>query len=215
MLRLYCVFLGACVMTAGCAPYVRLDRAARYSAGVLYADRSFTDEAFSGRSLLLLPILTAQGPSASFPLSAQRLGMELQKTRTDLRLQYASEFEKKYLSTHTIPSLSDFYRRLYRCEVLAVETSDSVWKAIDAAYLLVVKLKYAAAIRGFDGNTRKQLCLEAEIWDVNGSEAVWRVEVKGIDNGMGLSDDQFIMGAFSNIFAKMPGVGRTNSESDW
>jgi hypothetical protein len=209
--------LAVIVCIIGCAPYARPPsqaRQTRYSAKVLYVRDAFAGSSLSGQSVLILPALTAQGPSAAFPLSPRNQSMVIQKVRDDLRLIDGEEFEKKYLSTHDGRSLSFFYRSLFKGNVVEVQTSDSVWKAVDAAYLLAVRLKYAAAIRGFDGNTRRRLCLETELWDVKTAETVWRVEVKGF-GGVKDADDTFINGAVGEAFSRLPGVLPAANEKDW
>jgi len=215
MPRQYIAIFTVYLLLSGCFPAVRREVGASYGVTVAYATTSFTGDKFSGVTVLMLPVLTAGGSAVSAALSPGRQGEVLQKVRPDLHVLFADRFENKYLSMHSARSLSDFYGRLYNNEVVAVQTSDSVWKTMEGAYLFVSKLKYAAAIRGFDGNIRKRLSIEAEIWDIAQSEAVWRAELQGADDGIGRSDDAFMAGAFAAIFLKMPGEAGADTETDW
>ena len=215
MVRIACVFFAAALLTIGCAPALRSDRRASYAVSVVYTNRTFTNDEFAGQSILVLPVLTDHGPSASASMSAQSQTALLRNIRNDLQVIPPEIFEKTYLSTNSRQSLAGFYRDLFGGNVIAAETSDSVWKAISAAYLFTVKLRYAAAVRGFDGNTHKHLSMEAELWKVAEAEAVWRAELNGDDKGSGQSDAEFVAGAFSALFFKFPGVSSLDDEKDW
>jgi hypothetical protein len=199
----------------GCAPYARRGAVVRYTAKLLYANDAFNGASFSGQSLLVLPGLTGKGPVAIRAFSPRQMGSSLQKLRKDLHLSYGEAFEQAYKKSHDERSLFNFYASLFNGDVIAIQTSDSVWKTIDAAYVLVVRLKYAAVIRGFDGNSHKRLSMEVELWDVKVSETVWRLEVQGFDDAGTNTDDHFIGNALCEAFLRMPGYVPSNNESDW
>jgi hypothetical protein len=211
LLRPLSLFLGAQLMS--CMVSLHHVEPARYTIRILYSDENFKGEALSGQSLLVLPVLTKDGAdTVKFP-SPYTLSMLFQKNHEDMEFKYPEIFEKKY---QLAASLDRFYQSFFNGEIIKVQTNDSIWNAIDAAYLLCVRVKYAATIRGFDGNTVKRLVMEVELWEVAASEAVWRAQVIGFDKRIGTLDTEFVMGALNEIFSavpagEMPGAG----EKDW
>ena len=168
--------------------------------------------------MLVLPVLTNNGADTTKFPSPHTLSQLLQKNQGDVQFIYPETFEKKYRSaavSHDSASLDRFYQSFFKGEIIKVQTNDSIWNAIDAAYLLCVRVKYAATIRGFDGNTVKRLVLEVELWEVNASESVWRAQVIGFDKSVGTPDTQFVIGALKEIFSAIPGGMPGTSEKDW
>jgi hypothetical protein len=164
---------------------------------------------------MVLPVLTRNGhDTASFFSPRQQIEI-LKKVRDDLHYSTSEDFEKKYLSSHDSLSLSRFYQSLYKGEVVKAQTSDSLWKAMDASYMLFVCIRHAVTIRSFDANSRRNLRLDAELWDVASGETVWRVEVTGIDKNNGTTDARFIRGGLHEAFGKLPGYVPANNENNW
>jgi hypothetical protein len=192
---------------------------ARYTVRILYSDESFSSASISGQSMLVLPVLTKDGAdTVNFP-SPYTLSQFFQKNYEDVQFKFPETFDKKYQSTamsRDSASLDRFYRSFFNGEIIKVQTNDSIWNAIDAAYLLCVRVKYAATIRGFDGNTVKRLVLEVELWEVAASEAVWRAQIIGFDKSVGTLDSQFVLGALKEIFSAIPAGGIQGAgEKDW
>jgi hypothetical protein len=201
----------------GCMSSLSLAGAARYTVTLHYSSDRLSGKAFAGQSILILPVLTRDGPdTARFP-SPSAIARFLQENRHDLQFVYPAAFEKKYRLTTSgrdTAAMDRFYRSLYNGEMMAVQTSDSIWKAVDAAYLLSLRVTYAAAIRGFDGTVSKRLTMEAELWEVAASEAVWRSEVVGVERNAG-PDNRFILGAIKKVLGAIPGFLPATNEKDW
>ena len=214
-LSLQVFFLAATVIVGGCSPYSRRGDRIRFTAKVLYTSDMFAGASLSGKTVVVPPALAASGPAASGPFSPERLAALLREARSDLRLSFGDAFEKRYCSSHDELSLSRFYASFFKGDVIAVQTSDSVWKAMEADYLLAVCVKFAAAIRSFDGNTRRRMRLEAELWDARAGEAVWRAEVDALDDVMKTPEDRFVTAALRKAFSLIPGGGPASDESDW
>jgi hypothetical protein len=210
------IFMSAQLIS--CMFSVRHIEPARYSVRLLYSDERLNVAAFSGQSLLVLPVLTKNGADTTKFPSPNTLSRLFQRNHGAMQFIYPEAFEKKYQSTavnHDFASLDRFYRSFFNGEIIKVQTSDSIWNAIDAAYLLCVRVKYAATIRAFDGNTVKRLVLGVELWKVDVSEAVWRAQVIGSDKRIGASDAEFVMGALKEIFSALPGGMPGENEKDW
>jgi hypothetical protein len=214
---LRCVaFLSVMALVLDCAPYaLRQTSPAQYTAKVAYCEEHFNGASLTGQSLLVLPVLTRTGRDTASYFSPQRQIEMLQKVRDDLHFFTSDAFEKKYQSMHDSLSLARFYQSLYKGEVIEAQTSDSIWKAMDASYVAFVRIRYAVTIRGFDGNFRKNLHLDAELWDVAAGETVWRVEVTGINTSNGTTDARFLKGGLYEAFSKLPGYLPANNENNW
>lgn len=200
----------------GCMSSLYHGVATRYTVTLQYSSDRLNGNALTGQSLLILPVLTRSGPdTARFPSPSSIAGF-LQENHDDLQFVYPEEFEKKYRSTsgHDATAMDRFYRSLFNREMLAVQTSDSIWKAVDAHYLLSLRVTYAAVVRGFDGMVNKRITMEAELWEVAASEAVWRSEVVGVERGAG-ADRTFILGAVRKVLGAIPGFLPANNEKDW
>jgi hypothetical protein len=130
---------------------------------------------------------------------------------------YPGPFEEKYKaqSGGGAEDIGNFYRALYAGKTLAVQTNDSVWKAIETPYFLSLYVKYAASIRGLSGAVCKRLVIEAELWDVGASEAVWRSEVVGINRNADADDKKFVTGAITEVLGTMPDFLPEADEKDW
>jgi hypothetical protein len=86
---------------------------------------------------------------------------------------------------------------------------------MDESFMVFVRVRYAASIKNFDGNFRKSLHLEIELWNVAQQETVWRLELRGLDQRSTLSDMQFVKNALWEGFGKIPHYLPANNESNW
>ena len=212
----YIIFFPALALVLDCNPYVsRQTGPAQYTVKIAYCEQHFNGASLTGQTILVLPVLTRTGHDTASYFSPQQQIEILQKVRNDLHYSTSYDFEKKYLSAHDPLSLSRFYQSLYNGEVVKAQTSDSIWKAMDAAYMMFVGIQYAATIRSFDGNSRRNLHLDVELWNVASGEAVWRVEVIGIDKSIGTTDTRFLNGSLYEAFSKLPGYLPANNENNW
>jgi hypothetical protein len=212
----YVPLLPALAVILNCAPYVPpRSGAAQYTAKIAYCEEHFNGASLTRRAVVVFPALTRTGHDSAAYLSPQQQIEILKKVRNDLHYSTPDDFEKKYLSMHDSLSLSRFYQSLYKGKVVEAQTSDSVWKAMDASYMLFVRIRYAVAIRSFDGNSRRNLQMDAELWDVASGENLWRVEVTGIDKGLETNDARFLKGGLYEAFRKLPGFLPANNENNW
>jgi hypothetical protein len=205
----FCVllFVGTCT-------YIESTGSASYRASIVYQQRNFSGGSLSGQSVMVLPILSKKGFDTTAALGASECAALLSGIRGDIKPVFRDEFEKRYLAGHDSASLANFYNKLASGEVIALGTSDSVWKAMDAAYCSVVRIKNALTIKGFDGVVKRRLILETELWDVDSSETVLRVEVQG-KAGQQTSDVDFIRAALRSAFEKLPAFAPASHEKAW
>jgi hypothetical protein len=208
--------LTALAMLLNCAPYApRQTGSTQYTARITYCGEHFNGASLSDQTVLVLPVLSRAGHDTASYFSPQQQIEILQKVRKDLHFSTSDAFEKKYLSVHDSLSLSRFYQSLYKGDVVKAQTSDSIWKAMDASYMLFARIRYAVTIRSFDGNSRRNLHLDAELWNVSSGETVWSVEVTGLDKGNETTDARFLKGGLYEAFSKLPGYLPANNENKW
>jgi hypothetical protein len=199
-----------------CTAYVtRQTAATQYTTKIAFCEEHFNGVSLSGQTLLVFPVLTRNGNDTASYFSPRQQIKILQRIRNDLHFSTPDVFEQKYLSAHDSLSLARFYQSLYKGEVVEAQTSDSIWKAMDAPYVLFVRVLYAVTIRSFDGNSQRNLHLDAELWDVSSAENVWRVEVTGFDKSKGATDARFLTGGLYEAFGKLPGYLPANNENNW
>jgi hypothetical protein len=187
----------------------------QYRSKISYCEKHFTGATLSNQTLLMLPVVFGTGRDAKPLFSVQQQIEILGKMRTDLHFPAPEAFNEKYSASHDTESLNGFYSALQKGAIIAAQTSDSVWKSIDASYMLFVRVGYAVKVKSFDGNSRRTVHLDVEIWSVASQEAVWRIGVTGFDRTGVMSDARFIQGALIEAFDKLPGYMPENNETNW
>jgi hypothetical protein len=208
-----CIVFWALLVVASCT-YIESTGSASYRASVVYQQRNFSGGSLSGQSVMVLPILSKKGFDTTSALGASECAALLSGVRGDVTPVYRDEFEKRYLAGHDSASLANFYNKLASGEVMALCTSDSVWKAMGTPYCSVIRIKNALTIKGFDGVVKRRLVLESELWDVDSSETVLRVEVQG-RAGQQTSDVDFVKAALRSAFEKLPAFAPASHEKNW
>ncbi|MBN1308317.1 MAG: hypothetical protein JXA18_10400 [Chitinispirillaceae bacterium] len=180
----------------------------------------YTRDRFSGRdigghSIGVCPLLNAGGPVPGTKLPSTAMIAALRKKRPDLRLQGADDVHAALSSMLPAVALERYYRLLFNGEVVALQSADSLWKAVGADYLLVVRLRYGMDIRTFNHRSRKRIGLEAELWDCAAMETAWRISMLGTCNRAGISDQRFLVEAFGEIAAALPATAPSYDTKSW
>ncbi|MBD3347138.1 MAG: hypothetical protein GF401_18955 [Chitinivibrionales bacterium] len=202
------IIVAVAVMT-GCASR------AGYATKLLYQSDDFDGADFSHRTILLLPVTLENGFDTTGMLSPSRQAQWLLKRRPDLKFVFRNHFESTYYSAHDKAALNSFYGALFEGDVLAAQTSDSVWAHMKADYLLVTSIKNSATIRDFERNIKKTLRCETELWDIENTEVVWRISTVGnILNGTE-GDAEFIWGALQEAYNSIPAFRPALNEENW
>jgi hypothetical protein len=186
-----------------------------FIANISYQESSFTGASLSNQTVLLLPILTKNGPDASSSLDPIQIAKILLKVRPDVEPVTRDEFEARYKALHDSVSLTDFYRLLYESDIVALQNCDSVWGQMKTAFCIVSRIKSALKIKGFDNSVKRRMAFETELWRVDSAEAVARFEVQCSSRGEKLSDADFVRAAVQAAFEKLPLFAPANNERDW
>lgn len=187
-----------------------------YAVRQLYKSDGFSGITISGRTILILPFLTRSGFDTAGVLSPALLHKNLAKKRRDLRLSVDRSFESDYYAKHDTASLDSFYANLFRGELVALQTADSVWKTMKTPYILAIRLKNGATIIDFGHRSHRLLLLEAELWDVKTAEVVLRIGVTGRSADKKQNNGEFIRRALLSIFDSVPVAPYAeNPDEEW
>ena len=184
-------------------------------ASTLYQMHSFAGTSLSGETVLILPILTRNGPDTLAALSAREIGKLLKEKRGDVEPILAGEFEAHCKALFGPESPGNFYKQLYASNVVAVSNSDSVWKQMKTGYCSVTRIAKGLRVRGLEGVLTRRMTLETELWSVDSTEAVWRAQVECVAKGERLSDADLVREALRAAFDKIPVFAPENNERNW
>jgi hypothetical protein len=182
---------------------------------LLHQDPSFGPEQLSGQTILILPLLTKTGFDTTQFLLPQHQGSWLTRRRSDLEPVYRDKFEAAYKAAHDSVSLVKFYRALYKGNMIPLHNADSIWKAMPAAYLLAMYLRSGMEVRNLYGRTHRSVSLEAELWQIDSTEVVWRLSATESTADATMSDAAFIWNAITHIYAQFPEYRPSINETKW
>jgi hypothetical protein len=189
---------------------------AGFSVQQLYVREGFGGRMLSGRTILLLPLLTKAGFENSGELNPDMQMKWLKRDRNDLIFTADRSFEKRFMAQCDSGSLALFYRNLYSGDNVAIQTSDSVWNTIPVPLVLAVRLKNAAHIKDFDRKSHRVLMLEAELWSRDSAEVLWRVGLTARLSGRRLNDEKFFIRALKELYSALPVAPFREAEDvDW
>jgi hypothetical protein len=191
-------FTAALVVAPGCAP-----QRIAYNVEQLYQEHSFSSRELSGKSIVLLPLLTAQGPDTSGPLALGALSSWLITNRPDLRVVTVSKpFFERYAESTGV--FSRLIGELYRGDVVEITQHAAAFKEFGHPYVVVIRLKNGLRIRGLDNRTKRRIELEGELWEVEGARVLWRGRVQGMSLEVEHSDEGFIARGVERLLMSLP-----------
>lgn len=186
-----------------------------YIATTLYQERSFAGTSLSNEKVLMLPLFTRTGPDTTHKLSPDALGRLLRSKRGDVEPVGPEDFEAHCKASYGKEVLKDLYKHMYESNVVAVQTSDSLWKKMKTGFCSVTRVTHGLRIRGLEGSLTRKMVLETELWNVDSAEAVWRVQVLCTARGEAPSDADLVLAALQTAFEKIPAFAPENNERNW
>lgn len=185
------------------------------SVQVLYQDRDFNSASFSGQSIIILPLLTKNGLDHTPEISPKRFGEWLASKRSDLRMLQRTAFETEYLKKHDSLSLARFYLALWKDDMLALHSCDSIWKAMNAGCLLTFRLTNGISLKNIENRTRKQATLETELWNIDSTEVIWRVSITRASMSPKKRDTDLVWDAMTALVPLLPIYRPSVNEKNW
>ncbi|MFW5775192.1 MAG: hypothetical protein ACOCW2_02785 [Chitinivibrionales bacterium] len=182
---------------------------------VLFHNARLDREQLSGQSILFLPAINDSSFDSSGVLCADSQAFLLTRLRSDLRGCTREKFERSYMDEHAREGLEGFYGDLIGNDILALQTSDTVWSHMACRYLLTLRVAYGARVRTFEGALLRSARIEAELWDIDSSEVVWWAETRGTERDARTPDSQFLKEAMLHLYKQLPAYRPALNEKHW
>jgi hypothetical protein len=199
-------------LCAGCAS----SRVDVFDTVVDYRDDELERVRSYGKRLMVLPVLTASGaPDTASPFSFYSLAGLFDEERGGYRLVDSRRFARRMLLRPEVDALRGIYRQLYAGNADSLAERSAVWDAIDADYMLVVKQRGGARIATFNRDERLRLGLEAELWDCERREIVWRAHSAGTAEATRVDEKRFVRAGVQAIVAALPVFQQRRMMSGW
>jgi hypothetical protein len=187
----------------------------QYKLSSTYSMDTFSGGDINNRTIGVCPLLTEEGPISEKKIPYSLLSDTLRIHRPELKFNLIQS--NRYASFHKVApqDILDFYAMLYHGRMVQLQTVDTVWKAIGFDYLLVFYVRYGMSVHTFNRAARKQVRLEAELWDCNELEAVWRVTADGTCLSNNVSDIQFLTYGIGTIVSALPALTPSYDKGTW
>jgi hypothetical protein len=173
----------------------------------------FTGQHLDNRVIGCCPLLTAKGPVYGKKLQFSEIIENIKGDRPELTFIDADKFHALLSHQMTEEDRNKFYQMLYTEEIVALQTSDSLWKAVTTDFVLVFRLRQGMDIHTFNQMTRKKVTLEAELWEPATMETVWRTKIYGTCSNRGVSDQKFLSAALRKGVTALPNVAPSYNDS--
>jgi hypothetical protein len=181
----------------------------------LYAKKRFSGRDLSGQTIILTPLITAQGARTGDQFEPSVLIGEINKARPDLRLKRPDAFLKRYRDTYGRDALDTLYRDFFNGAIVTLETDKRIWKEVGSGYLMALKLTFGLKTKSLDDRTLRQMRLEGELWDCDSNEVVWRSVVNSRSKSVIDTDKDVLIKAVVKLFSAMPPVLDGYGKGSW
>lgn len=181
----------------------------------LYVRENFSGRNVSNRNICMGPLLTDHGLDTSGILNSTHQFQTITRERPDLQFVPLSKFETTFKKKISSNDLNLLYHQLFKAEMISLQTSDSVWKAVPGDYLMVLRATKALKLKTFDKMIKKELNIEGELWDCTRMEVAWRVKVQGSGLNEKVSDSQFLIEAIKKIYKALPSPRPFYEKGSW
>lgn len=186
-----------------------------FSSNILYSREKFSGADLYEKTIGICPLLRDTLKDTIRFLFSEDHFEELKKNRTDLHFISAGEMEKKFLNRWEMDSLQLFFRLLFRGEIAALQTRDSIWSGLTSDYYMVIRMANASSVKTFNNTIRKRLHLEAELWDCKDHEVLWRTSVKGVCVDSKNPEGRFVMDAVKKAYSELPALLPSYGNQAW
>lgn len=186
-----------------------------FTVNQLYVSGDFTGRNFGSSSICMGPVIGNHGVDSSGLLNSSNEYELISKAREDLHFVQTGEFESKYIKKTSSSLLNEFYKKLYNSEIMNLQTSEVFWKNVPGDYLMFFRLKKAVKLKTFTNTMRKDVELEAEIWDCSEMQVVWRALVKGSGVNDKLEDGKFVFDAVLQAYKTLPAAKPFYENHSW
>lgn len=164
---------------------------------------------------MVTPVLTVNGRLRNPGLESDDILAAIRAVRKDLLLQGHGKFQEWYQDRHGPAAMDDAYRAFFEGTIAALQTSPQFWKEVESDYLMVLKLISGIRLKTLDERNPRQLRLEAELWECDSMEVVWRATVDCRSDEGRAGDSEFILQAVARLFNQLPPVRSGYEKGTW
>lgn len=185
-----------------------------YSYKHLYTEKHFTGRSVYDRTISLCPVLFEDGPDTTL-LSEKKLSETLKKIRPDLKINSVKKMENAFTGDSGSQLLANFYEKLYKSDMVSLQTSESVWSKAQSDYLLVIRVKGGYSLKTFKKRTLKKIDLETELWNCRNMEVVWRGSVESSCTKGEISDSHAFSETVKRAFNELPSAVPSYDDNEW
>ncbi|MBD3419949.1 MAG: hypothetical protein GF398_07530 [Chitinivibrionales bacterium] len=186
-----------------------------FTGEILYRHSSFSEATLTYASLTVFPLILNGRFDTTPYLSTTRQIARLKQQRSDLNLFCDSVFASNFAAKYDTAARNSFYADLIEGNTLALQNNDSAWHTFQTRYLLTLRTGQSAKIHSLQQATKRRMQLEAEIWDIDSSEVVWRSRINSESMNSSISDAEFIWQTMCRTFARLPDFRPAINESEW
>lgn len=187
----------------------------RFSYSLIYARDRFSGRDIGNHTIALLAPLTPGGIAGAESFSFHAYGEMARNTLPGMDVIKADSLHAVLLRKLGAEAFEHYSQLLFKGEIALLQTCDSLWNAVGADYLFVVRIHHGMDIRTFNGIRSRRLALEAEVWDCAGREVAWRCGVGGSCDRADVSDEKFITEAVRVALASLPRSHPSYDTKSW
>ena len=168
-----------------------------------------------GRSVLLLPLILPTGFDTTDKIMPSAHEAVKQSSNRKLATCLKPDLDTLYSQKYNGVLPQNFYEKLFKNNILAITSSDSVWNILPCRYLLTVRVIGGMTIKTFEKKVKKKVSLEAEMWDSKNPGVVWRAQVYGYEINGDRVDYAFISSGVNQLLSMLPTFLPFNNEENW
>lgn len=197
-------------LCARCAP-----ETSRFETAIDYHDERLERVRSRGETVIVMPVLTADGPDTASVFSFDSLAGLLDSEAGRFTVLSGEEVVDGFSRGSGDIASADLYRWLHAGAVDSLRKRRELWRAVPAGYMLVVKVRTGARITTFARDEKLRLGLEAELWDTRQRDIVWRATTAGIADGPSHDEGAFIRAGLKEVFVCLPVFGTKPAMDGW
>lgn len=181
----------------------------------LYNKRGFSGKDLDGQSIAVMSFLTADGMEYKDILTPKAIIETVRKKRDDLTLSPIEDCAENFLRNYGVDAFDSTVAKLYKGEIVVLQSTVPFWKSIQAEYLMVLRLNYGLRSKKSNDQMDRQIRLEGELWECDSMEVVWRVSVRGRNETWLETDKEFMLRAARDVFNALPPVSPGYGKGKW
>nr|MCU0608880.1 hypothetical protein [Chitinispirillaceae bacterium] len=165
----------------------------------------FSGKDLRDRTIVVTPVLTAQGALPNESLEPARIMKFVAEHRGDLRLVTPDGFHNSFASRSGTKALEGFYDRIFRADFNALQSDRKFWDRIGGDYLMALKIVHGLRSVDEHKDTIRQVRVEGELWRRDAIDVLWRVAIDTRCVGAVQPDSDLLMKAIVRAFEALPG----------